>query len=207
MKPFPANYFARPTLEVARDLIGARLVRELPGGERLVGRIVETEAYTQDDPAFHGWKLYDEEKGLLKKKGRGIELFGPPGEAYVYLIYGMYWLLNVVTEPEGIGGAVLIRAVEPVEGLEAMRAQRPVGRDVDLTNGPGKLTQAFGIDGDWHGRLLTEALLYFAAPEDPRDLKIATSSRIGISKGVDRPWRFFAEESPYVSPGTPSDRE
>ncbi len=204
MNPLPAGYFARPTLEVARDLVGARLVRELPDGKRLVGRIVETEGYTQNDPAFHGWHLYDEEKGLLKKKGRGIELFGPPGAAYVYLCYGVHWLLNVVTAPEGVGGAVLIRAVEPVEGIEAMRARRSVKRDRDLTNGPGKLTLALGIDGALHGAMLTAPPLFFAAPEGEGDLAVATSSRIGITKGTERAWRFFAEGHLYVSPGTPS---
>ena len=101
MDPLPTDFFARSTLTVAREMLGQRLVRDLPSGHRLVGRIVETEAYTQDDPAFHGWNLYDEETGTVRREGRAADLFGPPGTAYVYLIYGMHWLLNVVTEPDG----------------------------------------------------------------------------------------------------------
>lgn len=208
MTPLPSDYFAQPTLEVAPHLLGARLVYDAPGGARLVGRIVETEAYTQDDPAFHGWGLYDADTGQLQREGRGIELFGPPGTAYVYLIYGMHWLLNVVTEPEGTGGAVLIRAVEPLQGTAAMQARRAAARRPrDLTNGPGKLTQAFGIDDAVHGTRLTAPPLFFApADEEASAFEIATSARIGISKGVDRPWRFFIDGHPYVSPATPSDR-
>lgn len=206
MTPFPADFFARPSLEVAQALLGARLVHEHPGGGRLVARIVETEGYTQDDPAFHGWGLFDEETGQLKKEGRGIELFGPPGEAYVYLIYGRYWLLNVVTEPEGVGGAVLIRAVEPLEGEAFMQEQRGGKTGANLTNGPGKLTIAFGIDDGFHGQMLTAPPLYLAPAEDDVEHSVATSSRIGITKGVDRPWRYFIDGHPYVSPGTPSDQ-
>jgi len=190
---------------VAPDLLGSRLVYE-QNGERLVGRVVETEAYTQDDPAFHGWGLYDPETETLRREGRGAALFGPPGMAYVYLIYGMHWLLNVVTEPEGTGGAVLIRAVEPLQGQRQMEARRAAARrPEDLTNGPGTLTQAFGIDDAFHGTRLTDSPLFFAAPEGTAaSFDIATSSRIGISKAVDRPWRFFIDGHPYVSPATPS---
>lgn len=207
MQPFSADYFSRPTLDVARGLLGAYLVHERSSGHPLIGRIVETEAYTQDDPAFHGWHLYDAETGQLQREGRGIELFGPPGMAYVYLIYGMYWLLNVVTEPAGTGGAVLIRAVEPVEGADAMRERRAAARrPAELTNGPGKLTQAFRVDKRFHEQMLTDPPLYLAAGEPVAEAEVAQSSRIGISKGVDRPWRFFIRDNPYVSPATPSDQ-
>lgn len=199
----PKSYFARPTLEVARDLLGRHLVWEPPDGERVVGRIVETEGYRQDDPAFHGWHLFDEERGLLKKEGRGIELFGPPGEAYVYLIYGIHWLLNVVTEPEGIGGAVLIRAVEPVEGHEAIAARRDVRRAVDYTNGPGKLTEAFGITDAQHGLMMTQAPLYFEQGTPVSDDDVETSGRIGISRATDWPWRFYIGSNRYVSKAKP----
>lgn len=205
LTPLPSSFFNRPTLTVASDLIGCRLVRSMPSGARLVGRIVETEAYTQDDPAFHGWNLVDQETGELKREGRGTDLFAAPGMGYVYLIYGMYWLLNVVTEPAGTGGAVLIRAVEPVEGIDVMRAHRSnIDRDVNLTNGPGKLTIAFGIDDTFHRADLTTSPLYFMEPNKPFDGQIATSSRIGISRGVEREWRYFVDGHPYVSPATPS---
>lgn len=207
MEPLSAEYFTRPTLEVAPELLGTLLVRQVDADTRIVGRIVETEAYTQDDPAFHGWGLVDQATGELKREGRGIELFGAPGTSYVYLIYGMHWLLNVVTEPEGVGGAVLVRAVEPVCGVAHMRARRHAARrDVQLTNGPGKLTEAFGIDESFHGIDLTTPPLFFAESDEESSFQIATSSRIGISKGVERLWRFFIEGHPYVSPATPSGR-
>lgn len=202
----PSSYYNRPTLEVARDLIGHLLVRKLPNGKQLVGRIVETEAYTQDDPSFHGWGIVDKETGLIKPDGRGYDLFGKPGTAYVYLIYARFWLLNVVTEREGVGGAVLFRAVEPLEGLSSMYERREAAvRDIDLTNGPGKLTQAFDIGKEMHNEAITRAPLYIQAAGDDRDFAIRTSSRIGISRGIDLPWRFFIPENPYVSPGVPSD--
>lgn len=200
-------FFRRDTLTVARELVGDRLVREHPNGMRCVGRIVETEAYTQDDPAFHGWNLYDPETDTLRREGRAADLFAAPGRGYVYLIYGLHWLLNVVTEPEGTGGAVLIRAVEPLEGLEQMRARRGAQhRDVDLTNGPGKLSEAFDVDDAFHQADLTQPPLYFEDGEDVDAPRIVTSSRIGISKGVEREWRFFLEDHAYVSPATPSDQ-
>ena len=114
MHPLPPPFFARPTLEVARELIGTLLVRE-----RLVGRIVEAEAYTQDDPAFRSWGVVDAATGLVKPEGRAYALFGPPGRAYVYRCYN-HWLLNVVTEPEGRAGCVLLRAAEPLAGRDVM---------------------------------------------------------------------------------------
>ena len=205
MDPCSTDFFTRDTLKVAQDLVGARLVRARSDAESFVGRIVETEAYTQDDPAFHGWNLYDAETGTLRKEGRGADLFSAPGLGYVYLCYGIHWLLNVVTEPEGTGGAVLIRAVEPLEGIEAMRARRgPDRRDVELTNGPGKLTEAFDVDDAFHQTELTGPPLYFEAGGLLDDETLTTSSRIGISKGIERPWRFFIEDHPFVSPATPS---
>ena len=203
MTPRSTAFFNQPTLTVARALLGDRLVHEHPADGRLVGRIVETEAYTQDDPAFHGWSLYDPETDTLRREGRAADLFSAPGLGYVYLIYGMHWLLNVVTEPEGTGGAVLIRAVAPVDGTAAMRARRGAERtDIELTNGPGKLAEAFDVDDAFHQKTLTQSPLYFE--EHERTESIATSSRIGITKGVEREWRFYLEESPYVSPATPS---
>lgn len=205
MQRLNADFFDRPTLEVAQELIGMLLVHDHPEG-RLVGRIVETEGYTQDDPSFHGWGIVDRATGLIKPDGRGYDLFGQPGTAYVYFIYYRYWLMNVVTEREGIGGAVLFRAVEPLQGQAQMWTRRPAARRApELTNGPGKLTQAFDIDKRFHNTPLTQPPLYIAAPDVRPDLPIATSSRIGITRGIDLPWRFFVPDHPYVSPGVPSD--
>jgi DNA-3-methyladenine glycosylase len=202
--PLNADWFARPTLEVSRDLIGCLLVRESPSGRR-VGRIIETEAYLQDDPAFHGWNAIDHTTGLLRPDGRGRDLFVAPGRAYVYKIYGRYWLLNVVTEPEGIGGAVLIRAVEPVEGVDLMYGGRPnARRDRDLGSGPGKLTQALDIGSEFHGTDLTRPPLYvLPAPHAPGPVDVTT--RIGLTRGVELPYRFLERDNPHVSPGVPSD--
>lgn len=201
-----SDFYNRPTLEVARDLIGMHLVREVDGGRDLVGRIVETEAYTQDDPSFHGWGIVDRETGLIKPDGRGYDLFGKPGTAYVYLIYARHWLLNVVTEREGVGGAVLFRAVEPLNGIASMYERRAAAvDDVDLASGPGKLTQAFDIAKEFHNETMTGPPLYVRAPDHPALPEIATSCRIGITRGIDLPWRFYVPNNPYVSPGMPSD--
>ncbi|MEP0548969.1 MAG: DNA-3-methyladenine glycosylase [Rhodothermales bacterium] len=207
MQPLPRSYFAQPTLDVAADLLGKLLVRERDGGTRLVGRIVETEAYTRDDPAMHGWKAVFDGGGLVLPQGRAADLFAAPGTAYVYRIYHTNWLLNVVTEPEGTAGAVLIRGIEPLEGVDAMQANRPptLKRARDLTNGPGKLTQALDIaDGAFHGTDLTTPPLYFADDSQPPPA-VETSSRIGISRGIDRMYRFYVPRHPFVSPGLPSD--
>lgn len=206
MQKLTTDFFDRPTLDVARDLVGCLLVREDGTGRRLVGEVVETEAYTHDDPAFHAWGIVDGPTGLVKPSGRGYDLFGRPGFAYVYLVYGMYWMLNVLTEREGVAGCVLIRALEPVEGESVMWERRPAARtQVDLTNGPGKLTQAMDIDDRFHRGTLLDPPLYFAQSENPRQHRIETSSRIGITRAVDRQWRFFSEGSRFVSPGVPSD--
>jgi DNA-3-methyladenine glycosylase len=203
--PLGSDWFARPTLDVARELVGCRLVRMGPGVTRRVGRIVETEGYLQDDPAFHGWNAIDHATGLLKPEGRGRDLFVAPGRAYVYKIYGRYWLLNVVTEPEGIGGAVLIRAVEPVEGVEAMFEGRPNARgERDLGSGPGKLTQAMEIGASFHGAWLTRPPLFFLPPDRAAG-PLAVTTRIGLTRGVELEYRFFERDNPHVSPGTPSD--
>lgn len=207
MKPLPSTYFERPTLDVARDMLGTVLVRHDPSGPTMVGRVVETEAYTQDDPAFHGWGLLDPDTGELRHEGRAADLFRGPGTAYVYLIYGSHWLLNVVTEPEGVGGAVLVRAVEPVEGLRHMRNNRPGRSGVELTNGPGKLTEAFGIDGDQHGTDLTGPPVFFAEDAPVPDEQVSTTSRIGLSKGIEHQWRFIIEGNRFVSKATPSDQK
>ncbi|MEO0560177.1 MAG: DNA-3-methyladenine glycosylase [Bacteroidota bacterium] len=209
-----ANFFARPTLEVAPALLGKLLIHDHSEAGRLAGRIVETEAYTATDPAMHGWKATFGPDGRVQPIGRTADLFGPPGTAYIYKIYRVHWLLNVVTEPEGEAGAVLIRAVEPVEGLDAMRERRPstLKRAVELTNGPGKLTQALGIaelasssPHPMHGSDLTTQPLFVADDGTPPPESPARSSRIGLSRGIELAYRFYVAGHPYVSPGVPSD--
>jgi DNA-3-methyladenine glycosylase len=167
-----------------------------------VVRIVETEAYTRDDPACHGWRLREKYPEGEIPRGKGSELFGPPGHAYIYLCYGVHWLFNVITERKGTCGAVLVRGVEPVEGIDVMRRNRSSPRrEVALTNGPGKLTQALDIDDRFHEQPLTGADLYLAAGDLPPGASITETPRIGISRATDRNWRFLIDENPYVSPG------
>jgi len=178
-----ADFYDRSVHEVARDLIGCTLLYEGRGGV-----VVETESYEADDPACHAYV------GLTE---RTRVLFGPPGYAYVYLSYGIHSLLNAVAEPEGEAAAVLIRALEPTHGIGGMRARRGGKADAELCSGPGKLTEALGIDlGDNERDLTREPFLLTLPEERPQ---IVTGPRIGITKAIDRPWRFCAAGSPYVS--------
>ncbi len=190
------EFFARPTLIVARELLGQQLVREIDG-QQLRGLIVETEAYIgQADSACHASK---------GRTPRTEVMFGPPARTYIYLVYGMHYLLNLVTEAEGFPAAVLIRALEPVEGLEAMRARRPgITQVANLTNGPGKLCQALGIDKTLHNWKLTLGQKLWLAPGDsPPDTTIATGPRIGITyarpEDQAAPWRFWVRDNRFVS--------
>ncbi len=180
-----AAFFARSVHEVARDLIGCRLLYAGCGGT-----IVETESYERDDPACHAYV------GLTK---RTEVLFGPPGRAYVYLSYGIHSLLNAVAEPEGQAAAVLIRALEPTAGLAAMRRRRGRRPDTDLCSGPGKLTDAMGIGLDSNGADLG-APPFLLRPREPSwSGEIVSGPRVGITKAVDRPWRFCLAGSDFVS--------
>jgi DNA-3-methyladenine glycosylase len=183
-------FFARSVHTVARELIGSRLYYEGCGGT-----IVETESYERHDPACHAYV------GLTR---RTEPLFGPPGRAYVYLSYGIHSLLNFVAEPEGEAAAVLIRAIEPDAGLEAMRARRGERPDVDLCSGPGKLTDALGIGLDANGTDLTAEPFRLLPPEPGWTGDVVTGPRVGITKAVERPWRFSLAGSPYVSRPRPS---
>jgi DNA-3-methyladenine glycosylase len=189
--------FRRPTLEVARRLLGALLVRTLPEG-RLVGRIVETEAYLHDDPACHGVR---ETAGgpIHMQTARNAVMFSPPGRAYVYFTYGSHFLVNVVTAPEGVPEAVLIRALEPLEGMDIMLRRRGHVDPRQLTNGPGKLAQALAIDGALNGHDLTLLPLQLCTGEPVPDDRVVTTTRIGISRAVDRPWRFYEKGNLWVS--------
>lgn len=187
----PREFYARPTVEVARDLLGKVIVHRVDG-EELAGRIVEVEAYLgRGDEAAHFF-------GGMTPRTRVI--FGPPGYAYVYFVYGMYHCLNFVTEPDGEAGAVLIRALEPVAGLEAMRLRRPKARrDRDLASGPGKLAQALGVTLDQYGADVTEGALTVRESKGSESFEIGVSPRIGIAKAVDLPLRFFVEGNAHVS--------
>ena len=187
----PRDFYARSTLVVARQLIGMHLVHEV-GGVRRVGRIVETEAYLgPHDRAAHS------ARGLT---ARTRVMFGPPGHAYVYLIYGLYECLNLVAEPDGEPGCVLLRALEPVAGLDEMRRRRPAARrPEDLASGPGKLTLAMGITRRYHGQDLTRGPLIVRRPDPPPALPIAVTPRIGITHCADWPLRFCIEGNAFVS--------
>jgi DNA-3-methyladenine glycosylase len=180
-----AAFFERSVHEVARELIGCRLFYEGCGGT-----IVETESYERDDPACHAFV------GLTP---RTETLFGPPGRAYVYLSYGIHSLLNFVAEPDGEAAAVLIRALEPSAGLGEMRSRRGERPDADLCSGPGKLTQALGIGLADNGADLSRDPFLILPPEDGARPPVLTGPRIGITKAVERPWRFCAAGNPNVS--------
>jgi DNA-3-methyladenine glycosylase len=188
----PASFYYRPVIEVARDLVGCVVSH---GG--CAGVIVETEAYHHSEPACHAFV------GLTP---RTSTLFGSPGRAYVYRSYGIHALLNTVAEPEGVGAAVLIRALEPVRGIERMRERRGVDRVERLCSGPGKLTQALGIALRHNGCDLARGPVRISArPAARGEVQIAVSTRIGITKALELPWRFCAAGSRYVSRRSPRE--
>jgi DNA-3-methyladenine glycosylase len=195
MKPLARPFYARDTLTVARELLGQRLVR-LRDGERLSGTIVEVEAYIgEEDEACHA------SRGRTRRNGA---MYGPPGQAYVYLIYGIHHCLNLVTEKEGVPAAVLVRALEPLEGLGAMSELRGRTNPRELTSGPGRLCQAFGIDRSFDRADLCTggALLFIEAGTPVPDERVAAGPRVGVT-GNDRaifaPWRLSLRDSPFVS--------
>ncbi|MBS1251927.1 MAG: putative 3-methyladenine DNA glycosylase [Anaerolineales bacterium] len=179
------DFFTRATLEVARDLLGCRLVRILDE-QRVSGTIVETEAYVgEDDQASHA---------SIGRTPRNEVMYGPPGYAYVYLIYGMHHCLNVVTEYEGFPAAVLIRGLRPDEGIDVMRLYRPNRPDSELTDGPGKLCQALTIDRSLNGTDLVAGDELFLEPGDPINAgQVKRTPRIGVrgdEAALTAPWRF-----------------
>jgi DNA-3-methyladenine glycosylase len=184
MKP---SFFDKSTLEVAKSLLGKYLVHSTAAG-RIVGRIVETEGYLQDDPASHSYR---------GKTLRNASMFGRAGTSYVYLTYGMYHCFNIVTNKEGIGEAVLIRAIEPISGLSLMKHNRKKVKVHELCSGPGRLTIAFGITKELDGIDLLHNRLTV------RNSKFKTSicqgPRIGISKGTELPYRFWVKDNRFVS--------
>jgi DNA-3-methyladenine glycosylase len=189
--PLPASFYDRPTELVARQLLGAMLECTTRDGVT-TGRNVETEAYLgPHDAACHA------SAGLT---ARTAPLFGAPGTAYVYLIYGMHWCMNAVTREVGHGAAVLVRAVHPVRGLALMRQRRPrARRDVDLTNGPGKLCAAFGIGPEHNGIALRRGPLVIRAGDAVADADVEVTPRIGITRAAELPLRFLVRDDPFVS--------
>jgi DNA-3-methyladenine glycosylase len=196
-KKLPRQFYTRSdTLLVARELLGQRLVVPTTEGARVSGRIVETEAYMgPEDRAAHSFGN--------RRTPRTEPMFGRGGIAYVYFIYGMYFQFNVVTNMAEVPHAVLVRAVEPEEGLELMRARRPGRKDPELASGPGKLCLAFGIDRSYNGEDLTGRRIWIedaglALPAR----RIASGPRVGIDYAeefVDKPWRFWIKDNPHVS--------
>ena len=181
-----ADFYGRPVLEVARDLIGCTVAF----GDG-AGVIVETEAYHECEPACHAYV------GLTP---RTRTLFGPPGQAYVYRSYGIHALLNAVCEPEGVGAAVLIRALEPQRGIEEMRLRRGTQLEHDLCSGPGKLTQALGIELSENDTDLAAGPVVIRSSAAPwRQHPIAVGERIGIKRAIELPWRFCAAGNRNVS--------
>ena len=187
----PRSFFLRPTAIVARDLLGKILFHDSPAGPA-AGIVVETEAYLRDDPASHSFR---------GPTARNASMFGTPGRAYVYLVYGMHHCFNAVTAPAGIGEAVLLRALEPVEGLDLMRIRRGRDSDRDLCNGPGKLVQALGIGRAHDGVDLTRGAVGFHEPKVSTSLRgrVVRDLRVGITSGAELPLRFYLRGNPFVS--------
>jgi DNA-3-methyladenine glycosylase len=185
-EPLGAEFFERSVHTVARDLIGCSVRFAGVGGV-----IVETESYERDDPACHAYV------GLTP---RTEVLFGPPARAYVYLSYGVHRLLNFVAEPDGSAAAVLIRAIEPVWGIDEMARRRGRADRLGLCSGPGKLTEALGIDLTLNAAPLTRPPFDLRGPTDDwRGVGVATGPRVGITRATELPWRFSAADSPFVS--------
>jgi DNA-3-methyladenine glycosylase len=177
------EFFARSVHEVAPELVGVTLLVDGVGGP-----IVEVEAYDQEDPAAHGFGGRTE---------RNRSMFGPPGHAYVYRSYGIHWCLNFVCEPEEVASAVLIRALEPTQGVEAMVARRGLDDRRLLASGPGRLTQALGVTREHDGLPLDRSPFELLPRED--DPELAVGLRVGITKAVEQPWRYGLAGSRFLS--------
>lgn len=197
--PFPPEFYLQDTRTAAQALLGQMVARRLPTGETLSGIIVETEAYLTDDPACHAYR---------GRTPRNAAMFGPPGHAYVYFTYGLHMMLNLVCAPEGVAEAVLVRALEPTEGLETMRQNRGglknlggLAQTRGLTNGPGKLAQALALTRLAHNEadLTDPAGELVVLPHVHPPFETVATTRIGISRGADLPWRYYIHGNPYVS--------
>jgi DNA-3-methyladenine glycosylase len=182
------DFFARSVHDVAPELIGATLLFDGVGGQ-----IVEVEAYDQEDPASHGYRGRTE---------RNTSMFGPPGHAYVYRSYGIHWCLNLVCESEGVASAILVRALEPVYGLDLMRERRGLEDPRLLCAGPGRLCQALGITRDHDGLPLDEPPFELRLRDEP--VEVAAGPRIGITRAAELPWRYVEAGSRFLSRRGPS---
>jgi DNA-3-methyladenine glycosylase len=193
-------FFARPSKVVAPELLGSVLARRLETGEVLRVRIVETEAYEQDDPASHAYR---------GRTPRNDVMFGPAGHLYVYFTYGMHHCMNVVTGTDGDGSAALLRAAQPIEGIESMGRARGTDRIRDLCRGPARLTQALAVDRSLDGAdLVGGRAIWIEQGQETTVADVRSGVRIGIRVGLDRRWRFWLDE-PWVSatrPGPMSSR-
>ncbi|MCK4933105.1 DNA-3-methyladenine glycosylase [Candidatus Bathyarchaeota archaeon] len=189
--PLPRSFYERSTLVVARELLGKLLVKK-DGDCIIISKIVEDEAYGgQNDPASHAYK---------GKTPRNEVMFGKPGLSYVYFVYGNHYCLNATTEREGIPGAVLIRAIEIIHGLQCARKNRPGKSLKELANGPGKLTRALGIIRAYNRvDLTTSNLLFICKPEKDEGFDVVASKRIGIKAGSEKLWRFCIDNSEFLS--------
>jgi DNA-3-methyladenine glycosylase len=186
-RALPAEFFARSVHEIAPALIGATLLVDGVGG-----RIVEVEAYDHEDPASHGFRGRTE---------RNASMFGPPGHAYVYRSYGIHWCLNFVCEEEGVANAVLVRALEPTRGLEAMRERRGLDDPRLLCSGPGRLCQALGVTREHDGLELDRRPFELLAAEGPAE--VVSGTRIGITRAAELPWRYAESGSRFLSRALP----
>ncbi|MCL6610566.1 MAG: DNA-3-methyladenine glycosylase [Peptococcaceae bacterium] len=185
----PRGFYGRDTARVARELLGKILVHHSAEG-LAAGMIVETEAYIQGDPACHAFR------GITP---RNRAMFGPPGRAYIYFTYGMHHCFNVVTAAEGVGEAVLIRALEPLEGIDLMRKRRGRSRLRELCSGPARLVRAMGIEPGMYGHDLTREPLVIVRGAGIPEEKVAVTTRVGINVAVHLPLRFYIRDNIFVS--------